>query len=113
MSRFKHVLSQEVLKAVDEIEEEGLIKKIKAYCDLLDEHGYNIPSQYMDKIEGYRNLFELRPHFHNIEFRMLFFWQDNTAYFVHSFYERGSKKKNRNEYDTAERIKKVKTEGKL
>lgn len=112
MTQFKHVLSKEVLKTIDEINEEGLKKKVRQYLDLLDENGYKLPSQYMDKIEGYKNLFELRPHFHNIEFRMIFYWQENTAFFVLTFYERGSKKKNQRDYDTANMIKKMKTEGK-
>lgn len=112
MSGFKHVMTKAVLRDIDGIHEEGLKRKIKTYRDLLDEYGYNLPSQYMDKIEGYNGLFELRPHFHNIEFRMVFYWQGNTAVIVHTFYERGSKKKNHREYETAQAIRKALTGGK-
>ena len=71
----------------------------------MDEKGYALTSPFVDKIESYKNLWELRPHHHNIEFRMIFFWNKNTAYFVHSFIEKGQKKKNRREYKTAEQIK--------
>ena len=73
MSRFEHVMTERVLKDIESLREEGLKNKIKLYCGLLDEHGHNLPRQYMDKIEGYKGLFELRPHFHNAEFRMMFF----------------------------------------
>ena len=105
MNTFNHVMTDKVLKKIEEIEEIGLKKKIKIYLALLDMKGFTMPSQYMDKIEGYKNLFELRPHFHNIEFRMLFFWQGNTAKIIHTFYERGKTKQNQNEYATADRIR--------
>lgn len=105
MNKFTHKMAGRVVKIVEEIKEEGLQNKIDNYLELLDMYGFNLPSQYLDKIEGYKGLFELRPHFHNIEFRMIFFWQGNTAMIIHAFYERGSKKKNQREYDTADRIR--------
>lgn len=62
---------------------------------------------FVDKIMGYKNLWELRPHHHNTEYRMIFFWQKNTAYFVHTFIEKGQKKKNQREYRTAEKKKRI------
>jgi hypothetical protein len=107
MGQFTHIETVEVLEAIEKIQEEGLRKKIKIYQGLLDERGFNLPSQYMDKIEGYKNLFELRPHFHNIEFRMIFYWKGKEARFIHAFYERGNKKTNQREYKTADNIKKA------
>jgi hypothetical protein len=111
MNKFTHEMTDKVLKEIDNINETGLKKKIKMYLELLDVNGFNLPSQYMDKIEGYKGLFELRPHFHNIEFRMVFFWQSNTAMIIHAFYERGNTRKNQREYDTAETIRKQIIEG--
>lgn len=107
MSRFTHIETEEVLDAIEKINEEGLKNKIKIYQCLLDEPGFNLPSQYLDKIEGYKDLFELRPHFHNIEFRMIFYWKEREARFIHYFYERGDKKSNQREYKTAENIRKA------
>jgi hypothetical protein len=110
MNKFEHKMTDKVLRDIDSINEAGLKKKIKIYLELLDMNGFNLPSQYMDKIEGYKGLFELRPHFHNIEFRMAFFWQNNTAIIIHTFYERGNTRKNQREYETANKIRKILTE---
>jgi hypothetical protein len=93
-----------VQEQVDELPE-GLIKKIEAYKEILKMKGHHIALPYADKIEGYNNLFELRPGFHNIEYRMIFFWQGNHAQFVNSFTEKGKKKENRREYSKAGQIK--------
>ena len=93
MGQFTHIETVEVLEAIEKIQEEGLRKKIKIYQGLLDERGFN--------------LFELRPHFHNIEFRMIFYWKGKEARFIHAFYERGNKKTNQREYKTADNIKKA------
>ncbi len=105
MNPFSYVMTQDVEKSIEDIEAEGLKKKTKKYLVLLEEKGYNLPSQYMDKIEGYRGLFELKPHFGNIEFRLLFYWKGSEAQIIHWLYERGNTKKNRREYETAERIR--------
>ncbi len=105
MNLFSYNMTEAVLEAVQEIKEEGLKKKIKVYIELLELRGFNLPSQYMDKVEGYKGLFKLRPHFHNIEFRMLFYWKGKSAQIVHTFYERGNKKTNQREYETAEKIR--------
>jgi hypothetical protein len=85
----------------------GLQNKINAYLDLLQDKGHALLFPYVDKVEGYKNLWELRPHFHNMEFRMIYFWKERTAYFVHAFEERGKKAKNQREYRTADSIKTV------
>jgi hypothetical protein len=36
---------------------------------------------------------------------MIYFWKGNTALFVKTFFERGRKKDNRREYETANKIK--------
>jgi hypothetical protein len=85
----------------------GLKAKIKAYREILKIKGHSIALPYADKIEGYENLFELRPHFHNIEFRLIWFWQGNHAQFVHTFTEKGKKKENRREYKKAHGIRRL------
>jgi hypothetical protein len=84
---------------------DGLRAKIKAYLEILKIKGHSIGLPYADKIEGYKNLHELRPHFHNIEFRMIYFWDNNSALFINTFFERGKKKENRREYETANQIR--------
>jgi hypothetical protein len=101
---FDHILTRAVLEDMEKQSVE-LNGKIKKYLEILDEKGHSLAGPFVDKIEGYKNLWELRPHHHNIEYRMIFFWQKNTAYFMHAFVEKGQKKKNRREYDTADRIK--------
>lgn len=86
---------------------EGLKAKIRTYRQILVMKGHSIAFPYADKIEGYNNLFELRPHFHNIEFRMIWFWQGNHAQFVHTFIKKGKKKENRREYQKASDIKNI------
>jgi len=80
--------------------------KLKKYLEQLQERGPALLKPFVDKIEGYKNLFELRPHFGNLEYRMFFFWKGNTAYFIHTFIEKGQKKKNQREYKIADEIKK-------
>lgn len=96
--------TQLVRQQVDSLPD-GLIEKIEAYKDILKMKGHHISLPYADKIEGYKNLFELRPGFHNMEYRMIYFWQGNHAQFVNSFVEKGKKKENRREYVKAEQIK--------
>jgi hypothetical protein len=85
----------------------GLNGKIKKLLDMLDERGYALEWPYKDKIEGFKNLFELRPKFDNVEYRMFYFWRGNTAYFIHTAIEKGQKKKNQREYRTADRNRQI------
>lgn len=85
----------------------GLKAKIKSYLDVLVIKGHSILLPYSDKIEGYKNLFELRPDFGNIEFRMIYFWIGNHAWFINSFYERGKAKENRREYERGHLIRNI------
>ena len=103
---FCHRLIESVLEDMSRQSIE-LNAKIKKYLELLDEKGYSLTSPFVDKIEGYKNLWELRPHHHNLEYRMIFFWHRNTAYFIHVFIEKGQKKKNQREYRTAAQKKQI------
>ena len=96
--------SEQVRNYINDLPDE-LVKKIEAYKEILLMKGHSITLPYSDKIEGYKNLFELRPGFHNLEYRLIYFWQGNHAYFVNSFTEKGKKKENRREYAKAEKIK--------
>jgi len=88
---------------------DGLKKKIEAYIEILKIKGHEISLPYADKIEGYKNMHELRPHFHNIEFRLLYYWNGNHVRFVNAFEERGKKKENRREYEKADQIRNILT----
>ncbi|MCX8093689.1 MAG: type II toxin-antitoxin system RelE/ParE family toxin [Candidatus Goldbacteria bacterium] len=103
--RFNHFLTKSVFEDIKKQSIE-LNAKIKKYLELLDEKGHALQMPFVDKIESYKNLYELRPHHHNIEYRMIFFWRGNIAYFIHSFVEKGQKKKNQREYKIAEVRKK-------
>jgi hypothetical protein len=93
-------------KAIGE-QSEGMKAKIRTYRQILVIKGHSIALPYADKIGGYNNLFELRPHFHNIEFRMIWFWKGNHAQFVHTFIEKGKKTENRRDYQKADDIKNI------
>lgn len=86
---------------------DGLKKKIQAYIDILLIKGHDIRKPYSDKIEGFTNLYELRPGFNNIEYRLIYFWSGNHAQFVNSFVEKNQKKKNRREYEKGNIIKNI------
>ena len=104
--QYDHILTETVLEDMGKQSVE-LNAKIKKYLEILDERGHLLAGPFVDKIESYKNLWELRPHHHNIEYRMIFFWQRSTAYFIHTFVEKGQKKKNQREYKTADRKKQV------
>jgi hypothetical protein len=103
---FEYRFTERVLKEISGLPE-GLKGKIYKYLEMLEVKGYALTWPFTDRIEGYKNLWELRPSFGNNEFRLIFFWKGNTAYFVHSFVEKGQKKKNHREYDTADKLKKM------
>jgi len=104
--RFEYDLTEKVLKEIQN-QPAGLKGKIKKYLDLLKGKGPALIWPFVDKIESYKNLWELRPSYGNIEFRMIFFWKQRKALFVRAFTEKGKKKKNQREYRTANNIKKV------
>jgi len=54
--------------------------------------GHNIRLPYSHKIEGYTNLYELRPGYKNLEYRLFYFWHSNHAQIVHSCFEAGKKR---------------------
>ena len=97
----------EMVQEVLDKQTDGLKAKTKSYLEALEIKGHNLSLPYSDKIEGYKNLFELRPHFHNTELRMIYFWQGNHAWFVNVFIEKGKKKENRREYEKANTIKSI------
>jgi hypothetical protein len=103
---YEHKLTEPVLEDMSR-QSMGLNGKIKKYLEMLDEQGRSLEWPYKDKIEGYQNLFELRPKFDNVAYRMFYFWRGNTAFFVHTAVEKGQKRKNQREYKTAEQNKQV------
>ena len=104
MNQYSYEMTNAVLKVLNELPE-GLHKKVDMYLGMLEAKGFYLFNPYVDKIESYKNLWELRPSFANLEFRMIFYWQERTARFIHAFYERGKKKKNQREYQTADMIR--------
>jgi hypothetical protein len=111
-SMYDYKLTQRVLEDLKNTPP-GIHAKTYVYLDVLKIKGPMTGLPYKDKIEGYKNLFELRPSFHNIEFRVVFYWQGNVAKCIHTFYEKGKKKKNQREYATADRLRKTLTQGTL
>jgi hypothetical protein len=103
---FNHILTESVLEDMSK-QSLGLNGKIKKYLDMLDERGHSLEWPYKDKIESYKNLYELRPQFNNVAYRMFYFWKGNAAYFIHTAIEKGQKKKNQREYKMADQNKQI------
>jgi len=104
MNPITYEVTEPVQQLIDK-QSDGLKSKIIFFLDMLKMKGHGIRLHYSDKIEGYDNLFELRPSFGNIAFRMIYFWTGNKAWFINAFFERGKTKENRREYEKAHQIR--------
>ena len=47
---------------------------------MLEEHGLSLPSQFLEKVRG--ELWALRPEYGGNEYRIIFFFDDNSGSFV-------------------------------
>ncbi len=104
--KYDYDMTNKVLEDVKN-QPSGLQGKINKYLELLTEKGQALKKPFVDSIKSYKNLYELRPSHGNLEYRMIFFWKQKTAYFIHTFFEKGKKRKNQREYKTAAAIKKI------
>ena len=63
--------------------------KVKYYLDLLEDRGPMLREPYAKKID--ENIYELRPGFGKTEIRLFYFWDGNTAWFVHGIIKKTQK----------------------
>lgn len=63
--------------------------KVKYYFDLLEDRGPLLREPYAKKIDD--RIYELRPGFGNTEMRLFYFWDGNTAWFVHGIVKKTQK----------------------
>lgn len=54
--------------------------KCAKYIAMLEEHGLSLPSQYLEKVRG--DLWALRPEYSGNEYRIIFFFEDNSGAFI-------------------------------
>lgn len=54
--------------------------KCTKYISMLEEHGLSLPTQYLEKVRG--DLWALRPEFGGNEYRIIFFFEDDSGAFV-------------------------------
>jgi|ERR1035437_197581 phage-related protein len=63
--------------------------KVKYYLELLESRGPMLREPYAKKLNG--NIYELRPGFGKTEIRLFYFWDGNTAWFVHGIIKKTQK----------------------
>jgi phage-related protein len=63
--------------------------KVKYYLDLLEARGPMLREPYAKKLNGH--IYELRPGFGKTEIRLFYFWDGNTAWFVHGVIKKTQK----------------------
>jgi phage-related protein len=63
--------------------------KIKYYLDLLETRDPMLRAPYAEKVSP--GICELKPAFGNTEIRLLYFWDGNTAWFVHGIVKKTRK----------------------
>jgi len=75
--------------------------KCAKYIKMLEEHGLFLPSNYLEKVRG--DLWALRPEYGGNEYRIVFFFDDNSGTFVvvHAILK-NTKKLDPNDIATAE-----------
>lgn len=54
--------------------------KCSKYISMLEEHGFSLPGQYLEKVRG--DLWALRPEYGGNEYRIIFFRDDSAGAFV-------------------------------
>lgn len=75
--------------------------KVKTYGELLEERGPMLTRPQVEKLKGYSDLWELRPHFWNTEIRIIFTWYKSQPVFLEGFIEKSEGKKTQRHYDRA------------
>ncbi|OPZ97161.1 MAG: hypothetical protein BWY70_01576 [Bacteroidetes bacterium ADurb.Bin408] len=63
--------------------------KVKYYLDLIKTRGPMIREPYAKKLNG--SIYELRPSFGKTEIRLFYFWDGDTAWFVHGIIKKSQK----------------------
>ncbi|HLA12861.1 MAG TPA: type II toxin-antitoxin system RelE/ParE family toxin [Pyrinomonadaceae bacterium] len=78
--------------------------KCARYISMLEEHGLSLPSNYLEKVRG--ELWALRPEYSGNEYRIIFFFDDNSGTFVvvHAILK-NTKRLDANDITTAENRK--------
>ena len=77
--------------------------KIKYYLDLLALRGPMLREPYAKKLNS--DIFELRPGFGNVEIRLFYFWDGDTAWFVSGIVKKSQKTPEREIKLAVERMK--------
>lgn len=54
--------------------------KCAKYISMLEEHGFSLPTQYLEKVRG--DLWALRPEYGGNEYRVIFFFEDSSGAFI-------------------------------
>lgn len=54
--------------------------KCAQYIKMLEEHGFKLPKQYLEKVRG--ELWALRPEFAGNEYRIIFYFDNNSGAFI-------------------------------
>jgi hypothetical protein len=72
------------------------------YAELLEERGPALHRPQVEKLKGYKRLWELRPHFWRTEVRIIFTWRNNRPVFLEGFIEKAEGKKTRRHYERAD-----------
>jgi hypothetical protein len=68
-----------VEKFLRELDVRARAKCLK-YINMLEETGFALPANYLEKVRG--DLWALRPEFAGNEYRLIFFFDDNSGTFV-------------------------------
>lgn len=96
---------------------DGLPVKARAKCvkyiELLEEHGFGLPANYAKRVAGTDALWELRPEYGGVEYRLLYFSLiKNRLVVVHAVTKK-TRRLDPNDIRTAERrIREMKSRGK-
>lgn len=72
------------------------------YIEQLEEKGLALPANYQTKLQGEKDLWELRPEWGGVEYRLFFTRADGTFIFVHAI-KKKSEKTPKAALDTARR----------
>ena len=82
--------------------------KCYSYIDLLREHGNSLSSQYIER-DG--DLYQLRPEFGNVEFRIFYFTlHEGEIYLLHAFKKKSNKTPSSEKQIAQERMSEIKKE---
>lgn len=71
----------DVLEFLDSLDDKAAAKCL-TFIEQFEQHGFDLPHGWLEKVEGVERLWALRPEYRNIEYRFLFTVVGRQAVFV-------------------------------